>query len=173
MSENGKLIMTSDPGPKSDEEIADIMYGDSIPQVYGLAMQDSVNRLSDVHGWTEAERDEHVEEVSRALSDARVPVPEAGAFHALFATYAKTPPDDATQQEWYAQSRRLARERYGLEEGNRRLKLAGDFVRARPQFAQALANYGLGNNPDIIMKLIEAPHNMRMTPKPRQSKKGG
>jgi hypothetical protein len=163
------------PQPRSDEDLADALYGstEGLMSSYAPGMQDGAGRLADVNGWSEEQRTEHLAEWSHAFSDARIPSGPASILHSLYVKYADSPPDQATLEMWSAESRQYLRETYGIEEGNRRVKMASEFLAARPALQAAVHASGMRSHPAFVKALTESPHNLRIQPRPRHSNKAG
>jgi hypothetical protein len=160
---------------RSADDVADLFYGstESLKSMYGLQMKDATDRLTDAYGWSEAQRSEHETEWMHAFHDARIPNEPASTLYSLYAKYAEAPPDQATLEQWSAESRKHLRETYGPAEAARRVEAAQAFVKARPKLEAALHASGMRSHPAWVKALTESPHNMRMTPRPRASSKGG
>lgn len=158
---------------RSADDTADLLFGstESLMSVYVPAIQDGANRLTDAYGWNEEQRTEHLAEWSHAFNDARIPSGPASTLYSLYAKYADSPPDQATVEKWSAESRQHLRETYGPEEAERRLKMASEFLKARPALYTAMQAGRLNSHPAFVKALTESPHNMRITPRPRAAKK--
>ncbi len=167
----GQTAKTAAPPPvdASDETPEERMFGspETLRTMYGPALKDSLDRLSDAAGVTPEQRQAHLEAVAEVFTDARINSQEAPGLHSLLVTHLTAPPDDATVQQWEVESRRGLRERYGDDAG-RRLAQASAFVKARPEMADILNRSGLGSHPRVILALAERVNEMRMTPRKRK-----
>jgi hypothetical protein len=98
-----------------------------------------------------------------------VPPERAVGIHTLMVKYMAKPADDETVGRWATEVRRAVRDRFGLKEGDRRMKIAKEFIENRPEFAGLLTTTGLGSHPRIVRALVERPDALRL--KPRAEKK--
>lgn len=151
----------------SEQDVADRMFGStaSLLTSYGAAIQDSTNGLTDSYGWTPEQRDAHMADMVHAFHDAHVRPDHASRLHSLLAHHARNRPDDTTVSKWSVETRKQLRERYGLEEGDRRLATAKAFIANRPALRQMLNDSGVGSHPDFVTALVEHSHLMRVKPR--------
>jgi hypothetical protein len=105
------------------------------------------------------------------FDDAGIAPDRAVRLHKLFTRHIVEPADEATVNEWAAEARREARDRYGQQEADRRIEIAREFVKNRPALAQLLTETGVGSHPDFIRALIASPHTLRINPR-AEGKKG-
>lgn len=153
--------------PASERDVADALFGsvESLVSSYGPALADAADRLSDRTGMSQADRDAHVTEMASAFDDARIPPREAAALHSLIVQHVGKPADSATVDAWTMRSRQLLRDRYGIDEGQRRMAIVGKFIENRPALAKLLKETGITSHPDVIMALAESPDAIRLTPR--------
>lgn len=157
------------PALRTEEDLADALYGSAaaIRSAYEPSLKESVDRIGHQTGWSQAERDAYVTGAAETFSDARIPSGEAAVLHGMLAHHIANPPDEATLSQWAAASRKEVYDRYGLDEGNRRLEAAKQFVSARPGLAQLATASGIEAHPRFVMSLVERVGEMRMTPRKR------
>ena len=155
-------------------EDADLFYGgdESLLSSFEPALSDAANLLADLNGWTADERAAHVLEAARFYDDARLPAQLASGLHQLVARHSAAPADEGTLDEWSLEARRAVRERFGMEEGDRRFQVARAFVAARPVVAKMLTETGVGSHRALVMALAEqadAIPKLRLTPRKRST----
>lgn len=149
----------------STEDAANVLYSDA--SSYRSALAPGVERLRDSLGISAEQGEEHLAETAAVFADARVSVPIARRLHSLMVHHLISgPPDEATKQEWEAESRRMAREEYG-DDADRRLAQVREFIGARPGLAQVLDQSGMTSHSLLVRVLLENGNSLRMTPRSR------
>jgi hypothetical protein len=158
---------TGNEEPIADEDRRDPLYGsvDSLAKSYGPVLSDSMNVLADHAGLNASERETILRQHAVVFDDAGIPPDRAVRLHNLLAQKLLEPPDDATVNQWAAEARREARDRYGLEEADRRIEIAREFIKSRPALTELMNTTGLGSHPDFIRALIASPHTLRLKPR--------
>jgi hypothetical protein len=152
-----------------DRDVADILFGsETLVSSYGPVLADAADRLSDRTGMSQQERDAHIAEMATTFDDARILPEPASRLHALVVQHIGKPVDDATVDQWATEARRQLRDRYGLEESQRRIEIAKQFIANRPTLAKLLEDTKLGSHPDIVVALTENPERLRLTPRPKK-----
>lgn len=154
----------------SDRDVADILFGsvETLVSSYGPVLADATDRLSDRTGMSQQERDAHIAEMATTFDDARILPESASRLHALVVQHIGKPVDDETAGQWATEARRQLRDRYGLEESQRRIEIAKQFIANRPTLAKLLEDTKLGSHPDIVVALTENPERLRLTPRPKK-----
>jgi hypothetical protein len=148
-------------------DVAELLYGsdESLRSDYGPSLVGSTDLLTDLAGWTEEQRDEHLRNATRVFHDAGIRADAASSLHALLAQHVRAPAADETIQQWEVESRRQLRERYrergGIAEANRRMTLVREYLADHPAIAKMLKDSGVGSHPKFVTELADRALDLR------------
>ena len=159
---------TPAPAIVTDDDLADAMFGDSLVRDFRMQIADDVNRMTDAHGWTGEDADRYVASAAQALQDGRIPAGQRATIHAHVTSAVLSPVDNATVRAWETESRKLIRERWGLEDGSRRLSMFQSFLKERPEVKELLDVSGCIWKPAVLLPFLESVHSARMVPRARK-----
>lgn len=165
----GSALAPADPQAAmvADQEratrAAETLFGSDETAVssYAPRLMDSADAAADRVGLSGAEHGALLHELSTTFRDAGINATLGDTIGTQLLARIGNPADAATVQEWNQEARRIVREQYGFAEGDRRLKLARDFIAARPALAKRLTETGVGSFPALVVALAENAHNLR------------
>lgn len=163
---------TESKATEPESAVAELFFGsdETLVSSYGPSLADAVDRLTDITGMSAADRESHITAAARLFDEARIGPSEASRLHSLAVEHIAKPADDATVAEWESESRQKLRDKFGLDEGQQRIKIVKEFIANRPGLKKLLAESGLGSHPDIVLALAERSEELRMKPREASAK---